>query len=51
MRALIWLVWIAGAVQLALVAANVALPRQLRCREELSRLSAIIRWQPGLARE
>jgi hypothetical protein len=37
-----WL-WAAGAVQLAIVAANFALPKKLECRENLARVSPMIR--------
>jgi hypothetical protein len=43
MHNLIWLIWIAGAVQLALIAANFALPQRIGCRENLGRVSPLIR--------
>jgi hypothetical protein len=35
--------WIAGGIQLAIAAANLALPRKLKYREHLPRMSAVIR--------
>jgi hypothetical protein len=43
MRFLIPGLWAAGAVQLAILAANFFLPKKLRCRENLSRVSPMIR--------
>ena len=43
MRFLIPCLWIAGAVQLVIIAANFILPNKLRCRENLSRVSPMIR--------
>jgi hypothetical protein len=43
MHALIPCLWAAGAVQLAIIAANFILPRKLSCRENLSRVSPMIR--------
>lgn len=43
MHALLWLLWLAGFVQLAIGFANVFLPSKLNYRENLSRLSPIIR--------
>jgi hypothetical protein len=43
MRHLIPWLWAAGAVQLAIVAANFVLPKKLQCRENLSRVSPMIR--------
>jgi hypothetical protein len=37
-----WL-WVAGAIQLVIIAANFALPRKLRCRENLVKVSPMIR--------
>lgn len=37
------LIWTAGAVQLAILAGNFVLPRILRCRENLARVSPMIR--------
>jgi hypothetical protein len=37
-----WL-WAAGAVQLVIIAANFVLPKKLRCRENLARVSPMIR--------
>ncbi len=43
MRFLIPGLWAAGAVQLVILAANFFLPKKLRCRENLSRVSPMIR--------
>jgi hypothetical protein len=43
MRFLITGLWAAGAVQLVILAANFFLPKKLRCRENLSRVSPMIR--------
>jgi len=43
MRALLLLLWIAGFVQLAIASTNVFLPAKLNYRENLSRVSPIIR--------
>jgi hypothetical protein len=43
MRPLIPWLWVAGVMQLAIMAANFVLPRRLRCRENLSRVSPMIR--------
>lgn len=43
MRSLIPLLWVAGAVQLVILAANFVLPRKLDCRENLARVSPMIR--------
>jgi hypothetical protein len=43
MHALLQLLWLAGFVQLAIAAANFFLPRKLNYRENLSRVSPIIR--------
>jgi hypothetical protein len=40
---LILLIWAAGAVQLAILAANFVLPEKLHCRENLARVSPMIR--------
>ena len=37
-----WL-WVAGAIQLVIIAANFALPKKLRCRENLAKVSPMIR--------
>jgi hypothetical protein len=37
-----WL-WAAGAIQLTIIAANFALPKKLRCRENLVQVSPMIR--------
>jgi hypothetical protein len=39
---IVWL-WLAGAVQVAIIAGNGLLPGKLRCRENLSTVSPIIR--------
>jgi hypothetical protein len=43
MRALIPWLWVAGAVQLVIIAANIVLPKKLSCRENLERVSPMIR--------
>jgi hypothetical protein len=43
MHMLIVLIWIAGFVQLAIVAANFVVPGKLRCGENLRRVSPMIR--------
>jgi hypothetical protein len=43
MRVLTSLIWAAGAVQLVILAANFALPEKLHCRENLARVSPMIR--------
>jgi hypothetical protein len=43
MRPLIPWLWAAGAVQLVIIAANFVLPKKLRCRENLARVSPMIR--------
>ena len=43
MRSLIPWLWVAGAVQLAIIAANFILPKKLNCRENLTRVSPMIR--------
>ena len=43
MRTLVVALWIAGFVQLAIVLANVILPRKLNYRENLARVAPIIR--------
>jgi len=43
MRSLIPWLWAAGAVQLVIIAANFVLPKKLRCRENLARVSPMIR--------
>jgi hypothetical protein len=43
MRALIPWLWMAGAVQLMIIVANFVLPKKLRCRENLGRVSPMIR--------
>ncbi|HXZ10875.1 MAG TPA: hypothetical protein VEG64_00655 [Candidatus Sulfotelmatobacter sp.] len=43
MNRLIQLIWLAGAVQLAIVAGNFVLPAKLECRENLARVSPMIR--------
>src|SRR5580704_13929587 len=40
---LIYLIWSAGAVQLVILAANFVLPKKLQCRENLARVSPMIR--------
>ena len=43
MKTLIPWLWAAGAVQLIILAANFVLPQKLRCREDLTRVSPMIR--------
>jgi hypothetical protein len=43
MRSLVILIWMAGAVQLAILAANFVVPGKLHCRENLARVSPMIR--------
>ncbi len=43
MRGLLQLLWLAGLVQVAIAFANIFLPAKLRYRENLSRVSPIIR--------
>jgi hypothetical protein len=43
MRPLIPWLWVAGAMQLVILAANFALPKKLRCRENLAQVSPMIR--------
>ena len=43
MRALVLLLWLAGFVQVAIASANLFLPAKLKYRENLSRVSPIIR--------
>jgi hypothetical protein len=43
MRVLLQLLWLAGFVQLAIASANLFLPAKLRYRENLSRVSPIIK--------
>lgn len=43
MRILIELLWIAGIVQLLILAANFVLPKKLDCRQHVSRMSPMIR--------
>jgi hypothetical protein len=43
MRTVLFFLWVAGAVQLVMCAANIFLPRRLKYRENLSRVSPIIR--------
>jgi hypothetical protein len=43
MRVLLQLLWLAGFVQVAIASANLFLPAKLRYRENLSRVSPIIR--------
>jgi len=43
MRPLIPWLWVAGAIQLLIIAANFALPKKLRCRENLVKVSPMIR--------
>jgi hypothetical protein len=42
MRTLIPWLWVAGAIQLVIIAANFALPKKLRCRENLVKVSPMI---------
>jgi hypothetical protein len=43
MRFLIPYLWVAGVMQLVIIAANFALPNRLRCQENLASVSPIIR--------
>ena len=43
MRPLIPWLWVAGAMQLVILAANFVLPKKLRCRENLEHVSPMIR--------
>ena len=43
MNPLVPFLWVAGGLHLAIAAANVSLPRGLRYRENLSRVTPIIR--------
>jgi hypothetical protein len=43
MRTFLWYLWLAGAVQLVILLANIPLPKKLRCRENLARVSPMIR--------
>jgi hypothetical protein len=43
MRILLWFLWLAGFVQVAIAFANVFLPKKLNYRDNLSRVSPIIR--------
>jgi hypothetical protein len=43
MRSIIPWLWLAGAIQLAMIAANFALPHRLRCQENLTHVSPMIR--------
>ena len=43
MRALIPWLWTAGALQLIIIAANSVVPKKLHCRENLARVSPMIR--------
>ena len=43
MRPLIPWLWVAGVMQSVILAGNFALPKKLRCRENLARVSPIIR--------
>jgi hypothetical protein len=43
MTTLVPLLWLAGAVQVSILAANFVLPRKLRCREALEHVSPMIR--------
>jgi len=43
MRLLIPWVWAAGVLQLVIIAANFVLPKKLQCRENLARVSPMIR--------
>ena len=43
MRPFLWYLWLAGAVQLVILLANIPLPKKLRCRENLARVSPMIR--------
>lgn len=43
MRPFNWYLWLAGAVQVLILLANIPLPKILRCRENLARVSPMIR--------
>ncbi len=43
MRPLTSWLWVAGAMQLVILAANFVLPKKLRCRENLEQVSPMIR--------
>lgn len=43
MHALLWFLWLAGFVQMAIACANVFLPQKLNYRDNLSRVAPIIR--------
>jgi hypothetical protein len=43
MKALVLLIWAAGAVQLVILLANFLMPTKLNCRENLQRVSPMIR--------
>ncbi len=43
MQHTVFVIWAAGAVQLAILAANFVLPGELQCRENLARVSPMIR--------
>lgn len=43
MQTLIVLIWAAGAVQLTILAANFVMPAKLRCRENLIKVSPMVR--------
>jgi hypothetical protein len=43
MKPLIPWLWAAGAIQLIIIAVNFVLPKKLRCRENLARVSPMIR--------
>ncbi|MGB0035333.1 MAG: hypothetical protein WBP79_07660, partial [Candidatus Acidiferrales bacterium] len=43
MQRIIYLIWAAGTVQLLILAANFILPEKLRCRENLARMSPMLR--------
>jgi len=43
MNALLLLLWLAGLVQIAIAAANLFLPRELKYQENLERVAPIIR--------
>jgi hypothetical protein len=43
MRTLLWFLWLAGFVQVAIAFANVFLPKKLQYRDNLSRVAPIIR--------
>ena len=43
MSRLILLIWVAGAVQVAILAANFLVPGQLRCQENLAKVTPMIR--------